>query len=523
MGAGETIKRGLKDSFLAGVASAGESAKRSQAARRAASHNGNQLRAPDANLSTPTTTNTSLKYRSAAEANTFRLYYASTEVQRASARKDGLNFPPRNELVALSEFRALPTEIRREYAKKAIVKPTNPHTKGPNPKDTDNQDKGHSHVVPATLVTGGLLAIAFAVSQLGGGRAPVANATGSEGLPTSSPTESATPTESPSATPSPELVRVATPEDAARMFGADDYTRLASSWEINQYGQAHLKDRLNDNHAVRIRTNGAVADGWVRVPQYDGRIDSENIVSIADELDVNGVTLWLFRNRDQGLIQIATQQYQHELTAQPGTLQNCVYTPDAPTRYLDTSHLIKIAGTGEAAKKIAAARYGADSYSLDWHHWIINQYGQAELIASGRASRVRTGKATVDGWWLANTDRNTAEGRRAIVVVVNPNLQFADINGGTFWLFDDEQAGYRQILAQVMAKEPNEQPEVLVYPIKQCVRETSPSSSASPTTMPLSYERRPDLSRYGNVFSASAADAKARRAIANARTGRRFF
>jgi hypothetical protein len=416
------------------------------------------------------------------------------------------------------------------------------------PQDTDDRDKGHSHVVPATMITGGLLAVAFAVSQLGGGRVPVAAATGTPDNPTGAPIVPAKKTDAPTAvitkapiTPEPTATPAPTKEAAPTLInitdleafdpGVTDPTQIAADlfgvpgtetaskdvWEINIYGQAHLKVRPDDAKVFRIRTGNAksgligVIDGWVNVAQQDGRIDSENIVSIADEQDVSGATVWVFTDRMQGFAHVAAQQEATEVVKQPGTLQNCVYPVEEPTEYLDTSHLIKIADLvpDQDPRKTAAAMFGADSFSKDWHSWGIDKYGQAYLInTTGKATRVNTGnlkyspfRATIDGWRVANVGEYTAENRNAIAVVINPNVGTADVTEGTMWLFDKEQEGYRQLLKQMLDKEPTEQPGVLVEPIKQCPPDLSPAPSASPTyEAPLSYVNNDSLALAGDIY-----------------------
>ena len=108
--------------------------------------------------------------------------------------------------------------------------------------------------------------------------------------------------------------------------------------------------------------------------------------------------------------------------------------------------------------------FGADAYSKDSDHWKINEFGGATLKPdpTGKAHRVRTNGAVVEGWIKINKPGE----HQAQTLVSRPrDVKKLDINGGTFWRFEDELAGWRQVRIAVIAKEAGEQPDVDVVPV----------------------------------------------------------
>ena len=148
-------------------------------------------------------------------------------------------------------------------------------------------------------------------------------------------------------------------------------------------------------------------------------------------------------------------------TAKETTTTAGVTTTEA--KALESVPLIKI----ESAKA-AAERFGADAYSKNPLNWEINEYGGAWLHdnPTDLISRVNTTGAVVEGW-IKPKKRNSEFD--AITVVAHPSVAEIEIQGGTFWDFGSNQnQGFRQVLGQVEAKEPKEQPGVVVLPAHDC-------------------------------------------------------
>lgn len=139
-----------------------------------------------------------------------------------------------------------------------------------------------------------------------------------------------------------------------------------------------------------------------------------------------------------------------------------------------------------STREEAAKRFGADSYSSNPKYWEINEYGGAHLIESSDdvAHRVNLSGAVFEGWIKANTDPKNTKFKAETVVVSPKATDAVDAQGGTLWDFVDSDAGFRQLLAQVKAKELIEQPGVIVLSV--CLpSETKNAPTPTPTPTPI--------------------------------------
>ena len=103
--------------------------------------------------------------------------------------------------------------------------------------------------------------------------------------------------------------KIRSPRAAAEMFGGDLYSKDPDNWKINEFGGATLREDPS-GRTHRVRTNGAVFEGYVRVPREG--IDSIAFVVNPNDvprMDFNGATAWLFKASDteQGFKQVKKQ------------------------------------------------------------------------------------------------------------------------------------------------------------------------------------------------------------------------
>lgn len=129
-----------------------------------------------------------------------------------------------------------------------------------------------------------------------------------------------------------DLLRISSPEEAARTYGADDYTRDSRHWEINEFGGAHLIPDSNGNvHAVNVRNDvwegyneGKNPDpkgsGGVGVRAQAFVIDGEGVPGDQKIVDMRGGTVWRFTSEThvQGRETLWGQVTDKERREQPG-------------------------------------------------------------------------------------------------------------------------------------------------------------------------------------------------------------
>lgn len=274
------------------------------------------------------------------------------------------------------------------------------------------------------------------------------------------PTESAKPLVSPEASQAIlSAVRIESAQAAAQRFGADAYSSNPINWEINEYGGAHLKETEN---AVKVKTAGAVLEGYFKAPMTGA---NSALTLVADSsvpmVEVNGATLWDFgpANERAGFKQVLGQVEAKEPVEQPGV------TVVPLCGDLQPVNTVSEAVNKIASPEQAALMFGADEYSKNPANWDINQYGGAHLKETGTASLVNLSGATLETWIKGNR----ANGRDALTFVVHANVDQMRSDGGTFWMFPNQDGGFQQLLGQVIAKEQVEQPDVTVLPAYNCV------------------------------------------------------
>jgi len=161
--------------------------------------------------------------------------------------------------------------------------------------------------------------------------------------------------------------------------------------------------------------------------------------------------------------------------------QSSQIRPEASASYVDPIEVESV--------EQAASLFGGDAYSKNPDNWEINEFGGATLKpdSSGKAHRVRTNGAVVEGWIKINKPGE----HQAQTLVSRPrDVKKLDINGGTFWLFEDELAGWRQVRKAVIAKEADPitgQPDVDVVPVclpgKDSNRSVTPARIKSRVTI----------------------------------------
>jgi len=161
--------------------------------------------------------------------------------------------------------------------------------------------------------------------------------------------------------------------------------------------------------------------------------------------------------------------------------QSSQIRPEASANYVDPIEVESV--------EQAASLFGGDAYSKNPDNWKINEFGGATLKpdSSGKAHRVRTNGAVVEGWIKIN---KPGENQAQTLVSRPRDVKKLDINGGTFWLFEDELAGWRQVRKAVIAKEADPitgQPDVDVVPVclpgKDSNRSVTPARIKSRVTI----------------------------------------
>src|SRR5680860_767363 len=91
------------------------------------------------------------------------------------------------------------------------------------------------------------------------------------------------------------VIRIESAEAAAQRFGADNWSKNPSNWEINEWGGAHLKENPNDLIS-QINLDGAVAEGWIKPENRASSYDAITVVAHGNvqTIEVQGATLWDF-------------------------------------------------------------------------------------------------------------------------------------------------------------------------------------------------------------------------------------
>ena len=131
----------------------------------------------------------------------------------------------------------------------------------------------------------------------------------------------------------------------------------------------------------------------------------------------------------------------------------------------------------------AAKRYGADTYSEDWHNWKMTENNTAATLKpdpSGLAHRVRVNGAVIEGWLGVKRP-----GIDAVPVVVNPRgIQKMDLQGGTFRLFpvSQREEQFNRLVDGTRIKEKNKQPGTDVMPV--CVPLQKETRWVNPAKIP---------------------------------------
>jgi hypothetical protein len=260
------------------------------------------------------------------------------------------------------------------------------------------------------------------------------------------------------------LIKIESAKAAAERFGADAYSKNPLNWEINEYGGAWLHDNPTDLIS-RVNTAGAVVEGWIKPKKRNSEFDAITVVahpSVA-EIEIQGGTFWDFgSNQDQGFAQVLGQVREKEPKEQPGVVVIPLCDKLGSNAELGLS-VLRI----ESAKA-AAERFGADAYSKNPLNWEINEYGGAHLKdnPTDLISQIRLDGAVAEGWIKPKKRDSEFD---AITIVAHPNVKVIEIQGATLWDFGSNQdQGFRQVLGQVEAKEPKEQPGVVVLPAHDC-------------------------------------------------------
>lgn len=248
--------------------------------------------------------------------------------------------------------------------------------------------------------------------------------------------------------------KITSPAQAAAMFGADKYSKNPSNWFINSDGGATLEP--NSGRVHRVRTNGAVVEAWIKIRKA-GR-DAETLVANPNDvakLDITGGTFWKAQPGQEDALwaQVLKQVIAKEKIEQPDVSVLPVCKPESDYRSVTPN---KVASPAQAA-----ALFGGDKYTKNPAHWEINQYGGAHLLGNTSAHRVKLAGSVLESWVKVRR-----QGIDALTMVMY-GPDHADIFGGTFWMPKpgDGRALWRQVWNQVNAKEPKEQPGVLVIPV----------------------------------------------------------
>jgi len=260
------------------------------------------------------------------------------------------------------------------------------------------------------------------------------------------------------------VIRIESAEAAAQRFGADNWSKNPSNWEINEWGGAHLKENPNDLIS-QVKTAGAVLEGWIKPKERNSKFDAITVVAhpSVNEVEVQGATLWDFgSNNDAGFAQVLGQVRAKEAVEQPGVVVLPLCDKLGENKDLGLS-VIRI----ESAKE-AAQRFGADNWSKNPSNWEINEWGGAHLKENPNdlISQINLDGAVAEGWIKPE---NRASSYDAITVVAHGNVQTIEVQGATLWDFGSNvDQGFMQVLGQVRAKEAVEQPGVVVLPAHDC-------------------------------------------------------
>jgi hypothetical protein len=111
-------------------------------------------------------------------------------------------------------------------------------------------------------------------------------------------------------------VKISSKQQAATLYGGDSYSKNPQNWIINQYGGAEL---IPSGTAHRVKLNGAVLEGWVKVTRQG--IDAMTFVAIqVNHIDINGGTVWKPKSGDANALfyQLLAQVKAKEAVQQPG-------------------------------------------------------------------------------------------------------------------------------------------------------------------------------------------------------------
>lgn len=143
-----------------------------------------------------------------------------------------------------------------------------------------------------------------------------------------------------------DLLRISSPEEAARTYGADSYTRNPSSWEINEFGGAHLKpDSNGDVHRVNVQNDAweaynegknpdPMGSGGVGVRAQTMVVAGWNMPGDNKLVDMRGGTVWKFTvaTRDAGIQTLYGQVTAKERVEQPGiAVLPVAFVPGTPS------------------------------------------------------------------------------------------------------------------------------------------------------------------------------------------------
>ena len=253
--------------------------------------------------------------------------------------------------------------------------------------------------------------------------------------------------------------KIRSPRAAAEMFGGDLYSKDPDNWKINEFGGATLREDPS-GRTHRVRTNGAVFEGYVRVPREG--IDSIAFVVNPNDvprMDFNGATAWLFKASDteQGFKQVKKQVTDRLRGEQRGVN---VEPANQPTIRGDRSVTpARIRNRRQAAEELGVR---GDPYTRDRNNWEINDDGGASLVGdpTGLAHRINTDGEVAEGY--INIDRPRGIDALSFVAMDRRRL---DVYSATVWVprkLRQLKALFGQVFRQ---KKENRQDGVLVIPI----------------------------------------------------------
>lgn len=193
-------------------------------------------------------------------------------------------------------------------------------------------------------------------------------------------------------------IEVQSVEQAAKLFGADKYSKNPDHWKINEFGGATLKPD-SSGKAHRVRTNGAVVEGWIKIKK-PGEHQAQTLVSRprdVNKLDINGGTFWRApKGKEKELwAQVRRAVIAKEKGAQPDVDVVPVCLPGEDPNRSVTPARIK-------SRVKAAQTWGrkGDQWSSNPNNWKLNRDGSATLREdpSGLEHEVRTNGAVLTGW-----------------------------------------------------------------------------------------------------------------------------